>query len=107
MCNLFAILRKLRADTGGSISIIAAFVLVGTIGVSALALEYGHALLQKTENQRAADLAAYGGALVYGSTSSRSDATSAANNIAALNGLSGDTTPSLVSSTTGDGNNAV
>lgn len=107
MCNLFAILRKLRADTGGSISIIAAFVLVGTVGVSALALEYGHALLQKTENQRAADLAAYGGALVYGSTSSSSDATSAANNIAALNGLSGDATPSLVSSPTGDGNNAV
>jgi hypothetical protein len=107
MRNLFAILRKLRADTGGSISILAAFVLVGTIGVSALALEYGHGLLQKTENQRAADLAAYGGALVYGSTSSSSDATSAANNIAALNGLSGDATPSVVSSPTGDGNNAV
>ena len=100
-------LQRLRADTGGSISVLAAFVLVGAIGVSALALEYGHGLLQKTENQRAADLAAYGGALVYGSTGSTADATSAANNIVALNGLSGDATPSVVTSPTGDGNNAV
>ena len=82
-------------------------MLVGAVGVSALALEYGHGLLEKTENQRAADLAAYGGALVYGSTGSSSDATSAANNIVALNGLSGDATPSVVTSPTGDGNNAV
>ncbi len=107
MRKLLPALQRLRADTGGSISILAAFVLVGAIGVSALALEYGHGLLQKTENQRAADLAAYAGALVYGSTSSSSDATSAASNIAALNGLSGDATPSVVSSPTGDGNNAV
>ena len=100
-------LQRLRADTSGSISILAAFVLVGAVGVSALALEYGHGLLQKTENQRAADLAAYGGALVYGSTGSSSDATSVANNIVALNGLSGDATPSVVTSPTGDGNNAV
>ena len=100
-------LQRLRADTAGSISILAAFVLVGAVGVSALALEYGHGLLEKTENQRAADLAAYGGALVYGSTGSSSDATSAANNIVALNGLSGDATPSVVTSPTGDGNNAV
>lgn len=107
MRKLRPALQRLRADTAGSISILAAFVLVGAVGVSALALEYGHGLLEKTENQRAADLAAYGGALVYGSTGSSSDATSAANNIVALNGLSGDATPSVVTSPTGDGNNAV
>jgi Putative Flp pilus-assembly TadE/G-like len=107
MRKLLRALQRLRADTGGSISILAAFVLVGMVGVSALALEYGHGLLQRTENQRVADLAAYAGALVYNSTSSSSDAASAANNIAALNGLSGDATPSVVSSPTGDGNNAM
>ena len=94
-------------DARGVISILGAFVLVGVVGVSALALEYGHGLLQKVENQRAADLAAYGGALVYGSTSAKSSATSAASNIATLNGMSSGVTPSVVSSPSGDGNNAV
>ena len=81
--------------------------MIGVIGVSALSLEYGHGLLQRTENQRVADLAAYGGALVYGSTSSTSSATGAASNIAALNGISSGVSPSVVSSPTGDGNNAL
>jgi hypothetical protein len=100
-------LRKILADIRGTIGVLGAFVLVGVIGISALALEYGHGLLQKVEDQRVADLAAYGGALVYGSTSSTSSATSAASNIAALNGVSSGVTPSVVSSPTGDGNNAV
>ena len=75
-------------DERGAISILAGFLVVSVVGVSALALEYGHGLLQKVENQRAADLAAYGGALVYNSTGSTDSATSAATNIAALNGLS-------------------
>ena len=64
------VLRRYWHDEQGAISILAAFVLVAVVGVSALALEYGHGLLQKVENQRAADLAAYGGALVYNSTGS-------------------------------------
>jgi hypothetical protein len=96
-------LTKILSDIRGSISVMGAFVLIGVIGVSALALEYGHGLLQKVENQRVADLAAYGGALVYGSTSSTSDAS----NIASLNGLSSGVTPSVVTSPTGDGNNSV
>jgi Putative Flp pilus-assembly TadE/G-like len=100
-------LRGLLGDRRGSISVLSAFVLVGVIGVSALALEYGHGLLQKTENQRVADLAAYAGALVYNSTSSTASAESAANNVAALNGLSGDATPTVVTSPTGDGNQAM
>jgi hypothetical protein len=100
-------LPKLLSDIRGAISVLGAFVLIGVIGVSALSLEYGHGLLQRTEDQRVADLAAYGGALVYGSTSSTSSATGAASNIAALNGISSGVTPSVVSSPTGDGNNAL
>ena len=101
------LLRRYWHDEQGAISILAAFVLVAVVGVSALALEYGHGLLQKVENQRAADLAAYGGALVYNSTGSSASATSAASNIAALNGLSSGVTPSYVSSPSGDGNHAI
>ncbi|MGC2525311.1 MAG: pilus assembly protein TadG-related protein [Stellaceae bacterium] len=100
--------RGIAADRGGAISIIGALVLVPVVGVSALALEYGHGLLQKTEDQRAADLAAFGGALVYGSTSSSTSATGAAANIAALNGIaSGGASASVIGSPTGDGNSAV
>lgn len=100
-------LPKILSDIRGSISVLGAFVIIGVIGVSALCLEYGHGLVQRTENQRVADLAAYGGALVYGSTSLTSSATGAASNIAALNGISSGVTPSVVSSPTGDGNSAV
>ena len=62
---------------------------------------------KKSSNQRAADLASYGGALVYNSTGSTDSATSAANNIAALNGLSSGVTPTYVLSPSGDGNHAI
>ena len=103
----FHALKQFWGDEQGAISVLAAFVLVAVVGVSALALEYGHALLQKVENQRAADLASYGGALVYNSTGSTDSATSAANNIAALNGLSSGVTPTYVLSPSGDGNHAI
>ncbi len=103
----FRLLRRFREDRRGAIGVLGALVLVGVVGVSALALEYGHGLLQKVENQRVADLAAYGGAIVYGSTSSTTSATAAAANIAGLNGIASGASPSVVSSPTGDGNNAV
>jgi Flp pilus assembly protein TadG len=108
MRGISGVLQRSRDDARGTISILGAFVLVGVVGVSALALEYGHALLQKSEDQRVADLAAYGGALVYNSSgSSSTDANSAASNIAALNGLSSGVSPSVVTSPSGDGNKAV
>jgi Putative Flp pilus-assembly TadE/G-like len=95
-------------DRRGSISILSALTIVGVIGFSALALEYGYGLLQQVENQRIADLAAYSGALVYNSTSSSSSANSAVGNIASLNGLtSSAASASVVSSPSGDGNQAV
>jgi hypothetical protein len=98
---------KLLADRRAAISIMAALSLAVVIGVASLAVEFGHALLQRSEDQRVADLAAYGGALVYNATSSQSSATGAATNIAALNGISSGVTPSLVTSPTGDGNQAI
>ncbi|MBV8506991.1 MAG: hypothetical protein JOZ11_14435 [Alphaproteobacteria bacterium] len=70
----------------GAISVLAAVGLAVAMGISALAVEFGYALLQRSDNQRIADLAAYGGALVYNSTKSAAAATNAAQNIAALNG---------------------
>ena len=74
MWRVSGFLHRPCGDRRGAISIVAAFVLVGVISVSALVLEYGHGLVQKIENQRWADLAAYGGALVYNSTGSSSSA---------------------------------
>lgn len=99
--------QRLLGDRRGAIGILGALALVGVIGCSALALEYGHGLLQRIEDQRIADLAAYGGALVYGATGSSTSAASAAGNVAALNGVAGGASSSVVSSPTGDGNNAV
>lgn len=100
--------RRLHGDDRGAISILAALTMVGVIGFSALAVEYGHGLLQREENQRIADLAAYGAALVYNSTGSTSNATSAAGNVVTLNGLpSGDATTALVTSPSGSGNQAM
>jgi len=94
-------------ETRGGVSAMAAVLFVAVIGVSALAVEYGHGLLSESENQRAADLAAISGAVVYNSTSSTTSMNSAVNAVAALNGYSGDATGSLVTSPSGDGNQAV
>jgi hypothetical protein len=95
-------------DRRGSVTAIAAGILAVLIGVAALAVEYGHGLLARAQDQRAADLAAYGAAVVYGNTSSTTTAQAAANNIAALNGIpTGGATYALVASPTGDGNQAV
>ncbi len=101
-------LRRLFGDTCGAISILSAIAFVAVIGVAALAVEFGYGLLQRTENQRIADLAAYGGALVYNSTGSTTSANGAVSNIVALNGLtSSNATSAIVSSPTGDGNQAM
>ncbi len=101
-------LRRLFGENCGAISILSAIAFVAVIGVSALAVEFGYSLLQRTENQRIADLAAYGGALVYNSTGSTTSANGAVSNIVALNGLtSSNATSAIVSSPTGDGNQAM
>jgi putative Flp pilus-assembly TadE/G-like protein len=100
--------RNVFGDRRGSISVLSALTIVGVVGFSALALEYGYGLLQQVENQRIADLAAYSGALVYNSTNSSSSASSAVSKIASLNGLSSTAASASVgSSPSGDGNQAV
>jgi uncharacterized membrane protein len=89
------ICRKLLCDERAAIGVLSAVGLAAVIGISALVAEYGHGLLQRSDNQRVADLAAYGGALVYNTifkaTGSVPSATtsgmSAAINIAVLNGI--------------------
>jgi uncharacterized membrane protein len=108
--------RKLLRDERAAISALSAFSLAAVVGISALVVEYGHGLLQRSDNQRVADLAAYGGALAYNTiihsaTGSVASATtsgeSAATKIAALNGLTGEgviVTPAIVTSPRLDGN---
>lgn len=101
-------LPRLFGDTRGAITILTAFSMVAVIGCSALALEFGYGLLRRVENQRVADIAAYGGALVYNSTGSTSSTSSAVGKIASLNGLASTAaTSAVVSSPSGDGNQAV
>jgi uncharacterized membrane protein len=97
--------RKLLGDDRGAISVASAISLAAVIGIAALSVEFGHALLQRSDNQRVADLAAYGGALVYNNSGSNA-AKGAASNIAALNGLtSGNATvvADIVASPRGNG----
>ena len=109
--GLHHILRGLGAfvrDRKAAVSIIAALSLPALIAFSSLVAEYGHGLLIKTENQRVADLAAYAGALAYNSVGTAAAATSAADAVAGMNGVTAaDVSASLVSSPTGDGNQAV
>ncbi|WP_246725304.1 pilus assembly protein TadG-related protein [Beijerinckia sp. L45] len=86
-------------NRGGSVSIIAALTLPVLVGFIALAAEFGHGLVTKTENQRVADLAAFAAGLAYSSTSSTATMSAAAKNVAALNGVaSAGVTASLVTS---------
>ncbi len=101
-------LPRLLGDTRGAITILSAFAILAIVGSSALALEFGYGLLREVENQRIADIAAYGGALVYNSTGSTSSTSSAVGNLAALNGLSSTAASSnVVTSPSGSGNQAV
>src|SRR6516225_361192 len=53
--------RNLLGDDRAAISVASALSLVAVIGIASLSVEFGHALLQRSDNQRVADLAAHGG----------------------------------------------
>lgn len=82
-----AALRAFANDRRGNTLIIGALALPVVLGVGALTLEYGNGLLARVENQRVADLASYAGAIAYASTDSEPAMTSAARNIASMNGI--------------------
>jgi hypothetical protein len=91
-----------------AVSVVVALSLPALIAFSSLVAEYGHGLLVQSENQRVADLAAYAGALAYNANGTTDSMTSAANSVASLNGVaSGAISATLVSSPSGDGNQAV
>ncbi len=83
-------LGKFTSDQSGGIAIISAFALPAVLGISCLAVEYGHGLLVRGQNQRTADLAAYAAALTYNDTNSDSSMLAAAKSIAAINGVAQD-----------------
>ena len=92
----------------GNVAILTAVAMPVLVAFVGMVGEYGYGLMLKSEDQRAADLAAYSGALAYSSTATTSALQSAANSAAALNGLSASQlTASLVNSPSGDGNPAV
>jgi Flp pilus assembly protein TadG len=100
--------RIFTKDRGGTVTILVALTLPVVIGVVALALEFGHGLMTKVEDQRIADFAAYAGALAYNSLGSTTGMTAAADYVAALNGISPDNVSvGLSPSPSGDGNQAV
>ena len=101
--------RALRRDRRAAVSIIVAAMMVVLVGIGAFAMQLGQAYMTHTRNQRLADAAAYGGAVIY---SANNNSTTALNDaitrLTSLNGLpSGSITASVVSSPSGDGNSAV
>ena len=74
-------LEFLFRDKRAGVTVMSTLLFIALTGVSSLAVEYGQGLLQKSQNQRVADLAAYSGAMIYQSTSSTSSATAAVNNM--------------------------
>jgi len=91
-----------------SIALVGGAVIAALASLTAVAVDLGTAYLAKVSDQRAADSAAYAGALAYNASGSATTMNSAVSNLAALNGLpAGAAAASLVASPSGDGNNAV
>lgn len=96
--------RRFWHDEQGGIAIMSVLLLPVAIGFAALVGEYGNGLINKAENQRVADLAAYAGALAYTRTGNTGDMTGAANYIAQLNGIAPSAvSASLIPSPSGEG----
>ena len=92
-------LRDLFRRRDGSIAVMFALALPVLVGFVALVAEIGQGLLDRAENQRVADLAAFAGALAYHQTGSNAAMSAAADRIASLNGIEpGSVTASLVPS---------
>ncbi|HWY17019.1 MAG TPA: hypothetical protein VNX86_17950 [Rhizomicrobium sp.] len=94
-------------DRRGTLSIMTVFMMAALAGIAGLVAEYGNGLFHRIQDQRLADAAAVAGATVYDETSSATSMNAAVTNVAALNGLNGAIVANLVTSPTGDGNQAV
>ena len=101
------LLRMIR-EKRGNLTVLSAVAMTALAGMAGLVADYGSGLFSRMEDQRIADMSAMAGAAVYSETSSSSSMTTAVSSLAGLNGYaSAHVTPSLVSSPTGDGNQAV
>ena len=104
LLSLFAF-KTFAADKRGTVTILAAAIMVGVVGMAALAGEFGLALEKQTEDQRIADAAAFAAASYYSQHgNSTSGALTAAQNVASLNGVvsscaGSSTTPPCVTAT--------
>jgi len=100
--------RWLGPDQSGSILLLVAFCLMVLIAVTALALDLANLFLTASLNQRIADQAALAAAFAYSqSGNSLATATTAASSMAVANGAGSATvSTSIVTSPSGDGNNA-
>lgn len=105
---LFSLLRSFCRRRDGSVSVISAVTLPVIVGFLALGADYGYGLVVKTENQRIADLSAYAGALAYSNIGTTAAMTTAAQRLAALNGVAAtQVTANLVASPRNAANQAV
>jgi Flp pilus assembly protein TadG len=100
------LVRFLRSRRG-NISVMSALLMVALAGVAGLVADYGNGLFQRIQDQRLADVAAVAGARVYNETGVVSSMNAAVSNVAALNGLNGTISASIVTSPSGDGSQAV
>jgi Flp pilus assembly protein TadG len=95
-------------DRRGNFTVLSALMLVGLAGVAGLVTDYGSALYSRLRDQRVADIAAVAGARIYDETESATAVRTAVANVAVLNGIaSPSVSESIVTSPTGDGNQAV
>jgi Flp pilus assembly protein TadG len=100
--------RNFCRDRRGNIAILSTVMITSLVGVSGLVAEFGNGLLNRMQDQRVADAAALAGGTVFSSTASATSMQAAVNNIATLNGIStGAIASSVVTSPSGDGNQAV
>jgi uncharacterized membrane protein len=88
-------LRDVFGNTRASISVLRALTILTVIGFSGLALDCGHGLLRRVENQRIADIADAGAPFQIW-TGSTSTSSFAVGNLASLNGLTSSAASSSV-----------
>lgn len=100
--------RNFFKDRHGNIAVLSALMLTSLVGVAGLVTDYGTALYNRLRDQHIADIAAVAGARIYDETESATAVATAVANIAALNGVPASAiSESIVSSPSGDGNEAV
>lgn len=99
--------KRFFRDRKANVAILSSVMITSLVGVAGLVTEFGDGVLAKMQNQRVADAAAVAGAEIYASTKSSSTMSDAVNRIASLSGSTATISSQLVSSPSGDGNQAV